>query len=265
MARSFADAWEGADQYEAYVGRWSRPVARDFISWLGVPVGSRWLDVGCGTGALSETILERAEPLQVVAIDPSQRFVDDVASRILDGRAAFRVGDAQELPVDLGDFDAVVSGLVLNFIPDLDRAMSQMTGATRVGGTVAGYVWDYAGQMEFLRHFWDAAVELSPDARELDEGRRFPICRPGPLGDLFARHLSDVSVVDLVVPTVFDSFDDYWVPFLGGQGPAPGYVMSLGDADRDRLRENLRSRLAIGQDGSIALRARAWAVRGRRT
>jgi SAM-dependent methyltransferase len=156
-----------------------------------------------------------------------------------------------------------VSGLVLNFIPQPDRAVTEMTRVTRSGGVVAAYVWDYAGRMQLIRHFFDAAMALDPNAAELDEGRRFPICQPDALSRLFeSAGLHNVEVRPIEVSTVFRDFDDYWSPFLGGQGPAPGYVMSLSDERRAALRERIRAGLPFARDGSIPLVARAWSVRG---
>ena len=163
-------------------------------------------------------------------------------------------------------FDAVVSGLVLNFVHEPARAVREMTRVARPGGTVAAYVWDYAGRMELMRWFWDAAVELDPVARGLDEGLRFRAFeRPESLEHFF-REAGQEDVVSraIDVPTVFRNFDDYWEPFLGGQGPAHAYVMSLAEDERNRLRESLRERLPQDADGSISLAARAWAVRGLR-
>lgn len=132
------------------------------------------------------------------------------------------------------------------------------------GGVVAAYVWDYADGMQFLRYFWDSAAVLDPTAADLAEGARFPLCRPGPLADLWrAAGLVGVEATGLEVPTLFGDFDDYWNPFLGGQGPAPTYAMSLTEEARDRLRDHIRARLPVAADGSIPLSARAWAIRGR--
>ncbi|NYJ06972.1 class I SAM-dependent methyltransferase [Petropleomorpha daqingensis] len=266
MAQAFSPpgSWAGGDRYEAYVGRWSRPVARRFVAWLAVPAGARWLDVGCGTGALSATVLAAAEPSAVLGVDPSPDFVAHAAAHVTDPRASFREGSAQALPVDDAAFGAVVSGLVLNFVPDPVAALAEMRRVARPEGVVAGYVWDYAEGMQLMRHFWDAAADLDPAVRGLDEGLRFPLCRPEPLRELFAgAGLADVEVEEIVVPTVFADFDDYWTPFLGGTGPAPAYAAHLPEADRVALREHLRSRLPVEPDGSIHLTARAWAVRGR--
>ena len=138
-----------------------------------------------------------------------------------------------------------------------------MTRVTRAGGRVAAYVWDYAGRMELMRRFWEAAAALDPAAASLDEGRRFPVCRPEPLARLFGdAGLAEVEVRPIEVPTRFRDFDDYWAPFLGGQGPAPGYAMALDEPRRAMLREELRARLPAASDGSIPLVARAWAARG---
>ncbi len=257
------DAWVSGHAYEQYVGRWSRLVAREFIAWLSRPPGKHWLDVGCGTGALSATILELASPEQVIGVDPSEAYIAHARQQVVDSRAQFDVGDAQALPYEDNAFDAVVSGLALNFVPDPHRAVAEMARVATTTGTVAVYVWDYAGEMQFMRHFWDAAVALDPAASNRDEGRRFPICQPQPLSQLFQdAGLRDVEVRAIDVPTVFQDFDDYWSPFLGGQGPAPGYTMSLDETRRTALRDRIKGALPIAPDGSISLVARAWAVRG---
>lgn len=257
------EVWAVGDAYEAYVGRWSRRVAEGFLVWLDVPGGLRWLDVGCGTGALTAAVLAVADPAVVVGVDTSEGFLASARARVVDGRSTFRVGDAQSLPVPAGGFDAVVSGLALNFVPDPDRAAAEFARVTASGGVAAAYVWDYAEGMAMMRCFWDAATALDPAVEELDEGRRFPLCGPEPLRRLWEdAGLDRVRVQAVEVPTVFSDFDDYWGPFLGGQGPAPAYAMSLTEEHRDALRELVRGRLPSGPGGSIPLTARAWAVRG---
>jgi SAM-dependent methyltransferase len=257
-----AEVWASGAAYEPYVGRWSRLVAREFLAWLGMPAGGCWLDLGCGTGALGQTVLA-AGPAAVVGVDSSAGYAGYARGQTADPRAGFVVGDARALPLRDGVCDAAVSGLVLNFVPAPERAVAEMARVTRPGGTVAAYVWDYAGEMQLMRQFWDAAAALDPAARDLDEGRRFPLCQPGPLAALFrAAGLRAVATRAIDVPTVFRDFDDYWSPFRGGQGPAPGYAMALDEGRRAALCERIRAGLPVATDGSIRLVARAWAVRG---
>jgi len=260
-----SDTWASGGAYEAYVGRWSRAVAGEFLAWLAVPPGSHWLDVGSGTGALTETILQQAQPAEVTGVDPSEGFVSYAREHIQNGRASFRVGDAMALPFADEMFNAVVSSLALNYFPRHDVGLAEMVRVARRGGVVAAYVWDYAGQMQMLRVFWDAAIELDPAIAERDQGNRFPICKPEPLTELFkGAGLTGVEVRAIDLPMNFRDFDDYWLPFLGGQGPAPSYVTSLTEEARTALQERIRSKLPIAPDGGISLLARAWAVRGSR-
>jgi len=256
-----SDNWERGDPYEQYVGRWSRRVAPRFLAWLNVPARRRWLDVGCGTGALSAAILDESSPLSVAGVEPSEGFLGKAKEQLGD-RVLLRRGNAAAIPLEDGSVDACVSALVLNFVPDGRAGLREMTRVTVAGGTIGAYVWDYAGKMELMRHFWDAAVELDPGAAKLDEGARFPLCRPEALSELFASAgLRGIEVTAIDIATPFESFDEYWRPFLGGQGPAPAYAMALDDTARARLRDRIRERMPLKADGSIALTARAWAVR----
>jgi len=152
---------------------------------------------------------------------------------------------------------------MLNFVPQPAQAVSEMARAAKPRGIVATYVWDYAGKLQFMRHFWNAVAALDPTAAAFDEGRRFPLCHPQALADLFrGAGLTSVETLPIDIWTEFKDFDDFWSPFLGGQGPAPGYVVSLSEERRIVLRERLRGALPIAIDGSIPLMARAWAARG---
>ncbi len=257
------DVWANGSSYEAYVGRWSRLVAKEFTRWLAIPENKRWLDVGCGTGALSQTILNLKGPQKIKGIDRSEGYVEYLRNKVHDPRAEFEVGDAQALPVGSNAYDVAVSGLVLNFVPQAKQMIAEMRRAICETGTVALYVWDYAEKMEFLRYFWDAASALDHAAQALDEGRRFPVCNPEALAGLFQHAgLTEIETRPIDVPTHFTDFDDYWFPFLGGQGPAPSYLMSLSDERRAQLRERLHASLPFAPDGSIPLVARAWAIKG---
>lgn len=256
------DLWESGGSYEPYVGRWSRLVAQEFVPWIGVPENSPWLEVGSGTGALTQTILNIANPQKIKAIDRSKDFVEFARSQVKDPRSEFEVGNAQGLPVESDTFDVAVSGLVLNFVPQPDQMIAEMGRVVRKGGVVALYVWDYPGKMQMLRHFWNAAVALDPAARDLDEGWRFSICNPNSLKYLFQHaDLSNLEIRPIDILGDFKDFDDYWSPFLGGQGPAPGYVASLDDKRRAQLRDRIYNSLPFALDGTISLIMRAWAVK----
>ncbi|GAB3325490.1 class I SAM-dependent methyltransferase [Geodermatophilus aquaeductus] len=259
-----AGTWASARAYEEYVGRWSRAVAALAVPALEVPPGSRWVDVGCGTGVVSGAVLEEAAPRLLVGVDSSAAFLAAAADRVRDPRAAFVAGDAAALPVGDATADAVVSGLVLNFLPDPRAALAEWRRVLRPGGALGLYVWDYAEGMQLMRVLWDAAAELDPAAADLDEGRRSVWCRPGPLRRLAESagfEAVDVGAVD--VPTVFRDLDDFWQPLLGGTGPAPAYVTGLAPDAREELRALVARRLHHRPDGSIPLVARAWLVLGR--
>jgi SAM-dependent methyltransferase len=258
---SVGDSWAAGDAYEAYMGRWSRPLAPAFLRWLAAPPSGHWLEVGCGTGALTAAILEQGAA-SVVAVDPSPPFIEHARRRNPDARASFVNVGADALPGRPGGFDAVVSGLVLNFLPQPERAVADMRARLRPGGLVAAYVWDYADGMEPLARFWEAAVTLDPAAARLDERTRFPLCDPARLTALLeSAGLERTTAAPIDIDVELADLDDYWRPFLGGTGPAPSYVASLSDEGRERLRERLRQRL-FPSSGPVRLRARALAVRG---
>jgi SAM-dependent methyltransferase len=262
MSEAPADSWATGLAYEGYMGRWSRPLARAFLEWLRAKPSSHWLEVGCGTGSLTSAICDLCQPASIVACDPSEAFVEYARSNSADGRASFVVAGAEALPARDGGFDAIVSGLVLNFIPDIVPALAGMRERVRPGGTVGAYVWDYAGGVEFLRYFWEAVVALDPDAASLDESRRFGVWQPPHLASVFhSAGFADAKVDRLTIATDFSDFDDLWNPFLGGTGPAPSYVASLDPPRRAMLRERLRLQLPFAADGRIRLSARASVVR----
>ena len=247
------------------MGRWSRPLAERFVRWLDAPSGGHWLDVGTGTGALAAAICAMARPASVVACDPSAPFIDSAKERHGDARARFVVAGTGSLPQREGGYDAVVSGLALNFFPNPGLAIQEQLENARPGGVVGAFVWDYAEGMEFLRHFWDTAAAIEPRAAALDEGRRFPICAPTALEALFeSSGAGAVRSASVSVPTRFTSFADYWRPFLAGTGPAPSFVAGLSEEQRAALAAELQRRLPTQAGGIIELQARAWAVAGHR-
>lgn len=254
-----------ANAYEGYVGRWSRFVAPRFIAWLAVAPESTWLDVGAGTGILTQAILQEASAAKVVGVDLSPEYIEFARQRIQDDRVEFKVGDAAQITTESAAFDAAVAGLVLNFVPAPDQVAQNMVQAVRSGGVVAAYVWDYGGRMEMMRQFWDAAIQVDPAAREMDAGQRFAICEPDNLRALFQSvGLEGVAVMPIDIPTPFKNFDDYWLPFLGAQGSVSKYLHGLNDETRNAIREQLQRQLPTTADGVIPLMARAWAVKGKK-
>jgi SAM-dependent methyltransferase len=255
-----AEMWAQGSAYELFMGRWSRLVAPRFLAWLDLPSGLRWADVGCGTGALTATILERADPSSVLGVEPSAGFLTSARENVTDPRATFRHGSTEALAGQ--HLDVVVAGLVLNFLPDVDSALTDFVQAVP-GGTVAAYVWDYQDGNQMLARFWRAATEVAGHPVTAAENTSFALFQPAGLTDTWERAgLREVATGALEIEMVFADFDDYWSPFLGGQGPAPSYAATLDEHELGLVREALREDLAPDADGRIRLTARAWAVRG---
>ena len=254
------DSWNSGDAYEYFMGRWSMLMAPVFLQWLNVPSNKSWLDIGCGTGALSEAIFQKSLPAKICCVDPSAEFLERAKQKTF--QADFHVANAINLPFPDNAFDIVVSGLAINFFPDLMAALSEMKRVLKKNGTIAAYVWDYSGKMEFLRYFWDTACELDVKARDVDEGIRFPICNADKLSKVFKQaDLTDIETTFLDVDIVFKDFEDYWNPFLGAQGPAGGYLASINKELQIKIRDTLRGKLPVDSNGSIKLLARSIAIR----
>jgi SAM-dependent methyltransferase len=257
------DAWVAASTYERFMGRWSRLLAREFVLWLQPLARQHWLDVGCGTGSLTSAICDYAAPATVVACDPAAPFIQYARAHVKDDRASFIVAGVDDLPERPGGYGSIASLLALNFFPDPQRAVARMRAATTSGGVVSACVWDYADGMQYLRLFWDAARQTKESAQEFDEAVRFPICEPNKLTELFrTAGLVNVHADAIEITTSFSNFDDFWRPLLGGTGPAPTFVASLSDRERRMLRDKLQARVGGSADGTIPLKARAWAVSG---
>lgn len=258
-----ADRWTHEDAYERRVGRWSRLVARDFLAWLGMPAGRRWLDVGSGTGALAAAIATACAPRCVHAVDSSAADLAYARAHAIGGGAALIVGDAAALPLGDTNFDAVVSGLSVNQFREPRQGIAEMMRVATSGGTVAAYVWDFGGEMQPHRRFWDAAIALDVAAAAVDQARKFPLCRLEALASLFAAAgLEQVETRTIDVPAEFGDFDDFWLPFVTGGGSVVDYTRSLPAERLVELRELLRQTLPTHPDGRIVLIARAFAVRG---
>jgi SAM-dependent methyltransferase len=249
--------------YERFMGRWSRQLAPELVKFVGIGEENAVLDIGSGTGALAFAIARAAPSARITGIDPSAEYVTFAQAKSPGDRVRFAVGDAQQLDLPDASFDRVLSLLVMNFIPDRTKALGEMKRVTRPGGVIGAAVWDYGEGMQMLRVFWDEVVARDPAAAPRDE-RNMPLSKQGELAALWrAQGLQQVEERPLTITTRFASFDDYWSPFLTGQGPAGAYMRQLSDADRTAVRERLRTRLlAGGPDRAMSLRARAWAVKG---
>ncbi len=256
----FADA----SAYQRFMGRWSLLVAPKLVDFTGVPDRGLLLDVGSGTGALAFTLAQRKARAHVRGIDPSNEYVEYANSRNpFPGRVSFETGDAQQLRFAGASFDASLSLLVFNFIPDPMKALKEIRRVTKPGCPVSASVWDYGDGMKMLRAFWDGAVHLDPKAEKLDE-RHMPLCRAGELSDLWRRGgLENVREQPHHITMGLASFADYWDAFLLGQGPAGAYVKSLSRDQVQALRKEIKSRVSPStEDSPFALSARVWSVRG---
>ena len=256
--------FEDAEAYERFMGRWSRLVAPQLVDFTDLPDRGRMLDVGSGTGSLAFAIADRMRQVRVLGIDPSKEYVAYAGSRNpFSDRAGFEVGDAQQLRYPDASFDAALSLLVFNFIPDPKKALLELRRVTRPGGRISAAVWDYGAGMRMLRTFWDAAVQLDPGAEELDE-KHMPLCRAGELLFLWRQGgLENVREQSIDIEMKFESFADYWDPFLLGQGPAGSYVRRLDRASLHALRQEVKHRLSTSvEDRPFVLAARMRAVLG---
>ncbi len=248
------------------MGRWSRLVAHEFLKWLDAPFGLRWIDVCCGSGVITEAIVERNAPTSVVGVDISPDQINFARQRCAHPEVTFETADVMTLPFPDASFDVAVCGLGMNYLPNPRQGLEEFCRVTHSGGTIAVYLWDYAHGARFLREFWDAAVAIDSEAASFDQARRFPMCTQEGLRSLFEQaKLEDLTLGILDVVTRFSSFDDYWEPLLTGQGSAPNYLATRDKNIQAAIRERLRTALPANALGAIELPARAWAIRGRRS
>lgn len=263
LASKSQGVWASAEAYEPYMGVWSRRVAERFVAWLGVPSGARWLDVGTGTGAVVGAVLEQAQPERIDALDLSPGYLEYARHRHPDGRVVWDVQDGAATTLDSGSVDAATCALTLNFVPDAVAVLREMARVTRPGGTVAAYVWDYGDRMQILRAFWDAAISLDPAAKEKDEAQRSTVWKPEELRHRFhAAGLCRIESTEIELSAQYPSFEQYWAPFLGGQGTVASYAMGLSASTRAQILARLDQSLPRNAQGHIQLAVRAFAVRG---
>jgi SAM-dependent methyltransferase len=255
----FADA----EAYEQFMGRWSRLLATLLLDFAGISDGWHVLDVGSGTGSMSMEIASRRPQCRIVGVDPSNEYVAYSQARFRNDTVRFQVGDAQSLSFSDSTFDAGVSLLAFNFIPDPGRALAELRRVTRPAGRISAAVWDYDDGMQMLRIFWKSAAELEPTANQADE-RWMRLCRRNELTSLWKEGgLTRVEEEPLEIQMRFTSFDDFWQPFLKRQGPAGAFVHQLAPERQNALRDQVWRRLPkAAQHGGFELKGRAWAVKG---
>jgi len=248
------------EAYDRFMGRWSVAVGRQFLDWLAPPKAARWLDVGCGTGVFTQLITEQCAPSAVAAVDPAAAQIDHARRQPIARHAQFQVADASALPYPDRGFDVVVSALVINFLPDRARGLSEMRRVARDGGIVTGFLWART-----------ADSELSPTApmqrgfREIGaEVPRIPGAHMEPLPDLFkAAGLEAIETRTIDVTQTYRDFDDYWTAQTPLFSPAGKLIAKMPEVDRARLRDTLRAILPGPSDGSISYSARANAIKAR--
>ena len=260
------DRWTSGAHYDRWMGRWSRLLAQEFLKWMAVPMGLRWIDVCCGSGVVTEAIVELSAPAGAAGVDASADQISFAREHRAYPNVSFETGDATALHFPDSGFDVAVCGLGLNYIPNPALALKEFRRVIRPGGTVAVYVWDYAEGARFLREFWDVAIAVDSEAASFDQAQRFPMCTQEGLRSLFEQaKLEDADVHGLDILTRFTDFNDYWEPLLTGQGSAPNYLARRGEQIRTAIRERLRVTLLTNAEGAIELLRAPGRFAGRRS
>jgi SAM-dependent methyltransferase len=251
--------------YEIFLGRWTKELAECLLDFAGFAADGGLLDAGCGTGSLAHAMVARWPARHIVGVDCAEPYIAYARARGTGAWPAFEIGDAAALRHDDGTFAGAAAQLVLNFVPDAGGALREMRRVTRRGGKVVAAVWDFRGGLVYQRMFWDTAAGLDPQAGAARD-RLFsgPLALPDGLPRLFREAgLADIERGSLTIRMNYASFDDYWRPLLGGQGPVGTYVTALEEAMRCRIEDAVRCAYCSGApDGERSLTATAWAVRG---
>ncbi len=254
-----------ASGYEQLMGRWSQKLAQLFIDFAGLADGEKILDVGCGTGSLTFALAKVAALGEITAIDYSPIFVEAAIRRNTDPRIKIRQADACALPFENGTFDRALALLVLHFVPEAGKAVSEMHRVVRPGGVVAAVVWDHLGGMPGMRMMVDTVAALSEGGRQLRARYCFqPMVQPGEMKRTFVEQgLADVTETELMIRMDYQNFDDYWAPIAAGEGPLGKYMTTLDPAERVRTDTAVRDAYEAGRpDGPRSFANVAWAVRG---
>jgi len=251
--------------YEIFLGRWTRLLAAALIDFAVFPDDGDLLDAGCGTGALATVMALRWPQRRVTGIDIAAPYIDFTHATTALGNLRFETGDLGCLPYADRSFAGTAAQLVLNFVVDPNQAMRELRRVTRPGGVVAAAVWDFRGGLVYQRMFWDTAAVIDPAAGAVrDKLFAAALALPDGLPQLFiANGFAQPERGSLTIRMDYASFDDYWQPLLGGQGPVGTYAAGLAPDLRQRIEAAVRcAYLAGAADGPRSLTATAWAVRG---
>jgi SAM-dependent methyltransferase len=244
-----------ADAYDRFMGRYSVHLSAQLADLAGVTAGQRVIDVGCGPGALTTELVGRVGARSVVAVDPSESFVDAARARLPE--VDIRHASAEQLPFSDDEFDTALAQLVVHFMTDPVGGLAEMRRVTRPGGVIAACVWDHGGGKGPLSPLWQAAHELDPTVTNESE---LPGSRHGDLTRLFeAAGLENVEETALTVRVEHPTFDEWWDPFTLGVGPAGAYIARLEPEQKAALREQCRATLP---DAPFVLESQAWTARG---
>ena len=263
MSNSAANL-EGYKQYEAFMGRWSRHVADQFLDWLAIPEGLTWLDVGCGAGMLGQSIVESYAPVAVIGVDPKTASIDHARAHVDNTSISFKVGDAQKLPFDNETFDAVVSGLMIKFVPDKLKAVKEMKRVTRNDGVIALYDWDLENNANMTRHFWQAVTDVDASLMNYRATDRPDMRETTRISDIFHQAgLKNIEERSFIFNARFKNFGDYWHPITHNAQNVGKFYQSLTNGQRRGVRDQIKNILPISNDGSITFESSAFAVKGR--
>lgn len=251
--------------YQRFIGRWTHRLGEAVAELAPPSAEGALLDVACGTGSMTAALAARHPDRRVVGVDVAEPYLDFARARGDVGAAEFRRMDAQALDFESGAFAAAYAVIALNFIGDAAKAAAEMRRVVKAGGLVAGVGWDFRGGLVYQRLLWDTAAGVEPKAAEVrDRIFSHPLAKPDGMTALFeATGYQDVSRRSVTIRMDFASFDDYWSPLLGGQGPVGGYVAALEPELQERVREAVRRAYLSGdEDGPRSLTATAWLVTG---
>jgi ubiquinone/menaquinone biosynthesis C-methylase UbiE len=255
-------SFDDSEAYEQFMGRWSRRIGEAFLAWLQPPIGVHWLEVGCGTGIFTALIASMCAPAKVVGIDPAHPLIAHARRRAKTSTIEFRLGDVQDLPVQDASFDVLASSLVLNFVSDRERALSEICRVARPGGLIGACVWDFAAERSPSGPLRRAMRRIGIDVPPIPGTEASGLSA---LAELFeGGALTDVVTTSIDVDVSFHNFNDFWNSQTPNNAPITKFIAAMAPKDRDDLRAMLRSELQHLAGGAVKYSASANAIKARR-